>query len=79
MLNDSDSEQPANPQVGKTNDNPQSFSPRQLKDVSSAEPQDFELSEGELGEISGGPKGPSWFKLEQAVPEKLDKMGGTIQ
>jgi hypothetical protein len=76
MLNNRDSEQPAdNSQVGDKKDNLQSFSPEQLKDLSSEQPEDFELSEGELGQISGGPGGHPWFKLKQDVPKQLDKLG----
>jgi hypothetical protein len=74
MLNDSDSEQPADPRIGETKDNPQSFSLEQLKDLSSEEPQDFELSEGELGQISGGPSGHPWLKLEQESPKQLNRL-----
>jgi hypothetical protein len=75
MLNNSDSEQSDNAQRVVTKDNSQSFSPEQLKDLSSAQPGDIELSEAELGQISGGPRGPSWFKLKQDVPKQLDKLG----
>ena len=74
-----DGEQPDKAKPYENKDKSQSFSPKKLKDLSSEESEDFELSEGELGKISGGPRGPSWFKLEQAVPEKLAKMGGNIQ
>ena len=74
MLNNRDNEQPDdNSQTGDKKDNSQSFSPEQLKDLSSGQPEDFELSEAELGQISGGPTGPNWFKLKQDVPKQLDK------
>jgi hypothetical protein len=70
MLNNGDSEQSAdNIQTGEDKDNSQSFSPEQLKDLSSDQPEDFELSEAELGQISGGPSGGNWFKLKQDVPK----------
>ncbi len=76
MLNNRDNEQPAdNSQAGETKDNSHSFSPEQLKDLSSDQPEDFELSEAELGQISGGPSGHPWFKLKQDVPKKLDNPG----
>ena len=71
MLNNSDNEQPAdNTQAGETKDNSQSFSPEQLKEFSSDQPEDFELSEAELGRISGGPVGNNWFKLTQEGPKQ---------
>ena len=74
MLNNSDSEQPANNiQTGEAKDNSQSFSPEQLKELSSDQPEDFELSEAELGQISGGPTGHPWFKLKQEAPKQFDK------
>ena len=73
MSNDSDSEQSDNAPVVESKDNSQSFSPKQLKDLSSGQPEDFELSEAELVQISGGPKGPNWFKSDQEVPKQLNK------
>ena len=76
MLNNSDNEQSADDtQAGETKYNSQSFSPEQLKDLSSGQPEDFELSEAELGHISGGPTGPNWFKFKQDVPKQLDNLG----
>ncbi len=72
MLNNSDNEQPDdNIQIGENKDNSQSFSPKQLKDLSSTQPENFELSEAELGQISGGPRGPNWFKLTPEGPKQL--------
>lgn len=65
-----DSEQPGNIPASENKDNPQSFSPEQLKELSSAQPQDFELGEAELGQISGGPSGHPWFKLQQDTPKQ---------
>jgi bacteriocin-like protein len=70
-----DSEQPENAQSEENKDNPQSFSPEELKGLSSDQPEDFELSDSELSEISGGPNGHNWFRLKQEVPKQLDGKG----
>ena len=72
MMKD-DSQQPPNARTGETKDNSESFSPEQLKELSSDQPEDFELSEAELGQISGGPTGHPWFKLKQEAPKQFDK------
>ena len=72
MLNHN--EQPAKAQTGEHKDNPQSFTPAQLKDLSSEEGEDLELSEGELGRISGGLSGHPWFKLEQESLKRLNRL-----
>ncbi len=64
MLKD-DSEQPDNVPTFENKDSSQSFSPTQLKELSSNQPEDFELTEGEMGQISGSPQGPNWFKQKQ--------------
>jgi hypothetical protein len=70
-----DNEQPENAQTEENKDSAESFSPEELKDLSSGQPEDYELSEGELDQISGGPSGHNWFKLKQDVPKQLDKLG----
>ena len=64
MLKD-DSEQLDNAPTFENKDSSQSFSPTKLKELSSNQPEDFELTEGEMGQISDGPQGHPWFKQKQ--------------
>lgn len=72
----SDSEQSAKSLIETDKKNAQSFTLDVLKDLSSTQPEDFDLSEDALGQISVGPRGPGWFKLEQEGPKKASGMGG---